>query len=89
MKLGINRIETYSPVTRKINQRFEFNGNGEGKYVVEVACTDNVHSIIKSMICRDIVNGQLGTKPHVYTWINRPEKIQNGKSTIKKNYRVL
>lgn len=89
MKLGINRIETYNPVTRKINQSFEFNENGVGRYIIEVVCTDNVHSIIKSMICRDIVNGQLGMKPHIYTWLNRPEKIQNGKSTIKKNYRVL
>lgn len=89
MKLGINRIETYDPTTRKINQDFEFNENGEGRYVVELTGTDKALNIIKGIICHDIVTGKLGTNTWLYTWLNKPEKIQNGKCITKKNYRIL
>lgn len=93
IKFGIDRQESFDHKCscKKPRIDYTFNENCTGKYVVELAegYDARFERLTKSIICQDIALGQLGSNPHIYTWINRPEKIENGKSTIKKNYRVL
>lgn len=86
MKIAIVSKVVYSPDFRTFSRTWEFIENGTSRHVVEVEVVCNA---TKAIMIRDIVQGNFGSKPHIYKWLNRPEKIVKGKSIIKKNYKVL
>lgn len=86
MKIAIVSKVVYSPDFRTSSRTWEFIENGTSKHIVEV---ESLHNIVKSIMITDILNGTFGTKPHIYKWVNRPEKIVKGNTIIKKNYKVL
>ena len=86
MKIAIVSKVVYSPDFRTFSRTWEFIENGTSRHVVEVEVVCNA---TKAIMIRDIVKGNFGSKPHIYKWLNRPEKIVKGKSIIKKNYKVL
>lgn len=85
MKLGLNRIETVNdkpPFRISVKNEFETENTEKSKYQFEV---EKDYNSVKAIIVCDIINGILGSKPHLYTWLNRPHK--EGKNKI--NYRRL
>lgn len=86
MKVAIVSKVVYSDDMKKFSRTWDFVENGSSKHEVEVESLN--HAIQSTMIC-DILKGNFGSKPNIYKWLNRPEKIVNGTTIIKKNYRVL
>ncbi len=86
MKIAIVSKVVYSKDMKKFSRTWDFVENGSSKHEVEV---ESLHHIIQSAMISDILKGNFGSRPGVYKWLNRPEKIVKGTTIIKKNYRVL
>lgn len=86
MKLAIVSKVVHSSDFKTFSRTWEFIENGTSRHEVEIEFVCNA---TKAVMVQDIVQGNFGSKPHIYKWLNRPEKIVNGKSIIKKNYKVL
>lgn len=72
------------PPFKIIRTDYEFVENGNSKHIIELKTP--LKNIIMSVIIRDLIKGKFGTNPKIYEWINRPTKVENGKSVQKLNY---
>lgn len=86
MKIAIKSKVVYSPDMKKFSRTWEFVENGSSQHEVEI---EHLNNSTKSIMICDILDGNFGSKPHIYKWLNRPTKEVKGKSTIKRNYKVL
>ena len=84
MKIGLNVIKTFLCDKDKYEFVFTTEPTGKEKFLFEVE-TDVLYNATKCIIIQDMVQGKLGSKPHMYTWLNKPYKIGKAKFF----YRIL